>query len=147
MTEQRLARLQINQSIKSGLLPAETLMPGPNSPLWSADRLTRPSFLDRRTAAAARTRPIMLPVLVDLGAFLPLRLELTCSSPAALRGVTARSASQHHSSVFVLHGRLMEMTPKGVDISCLFFVIHASDIEVQNVACVAGHCMSKARYT
>jgi len=78
-------------------------MPGPNSPLWSADRLTRPSFLDLRTAAAARTRPIMLPVLVDLGAFLPLRLELTCSSPAALRGVTARSASQHHLSIFVMH--------------------------------------------
>jgi len=135
MQEQRLARVQNNQSIKSGLLPAETLMPGPNSPLWSAetltpepnsplwsaDRLTRPSFLDLRTAAAARTRPIILPVLVDLGAFLPLRLELTCSSPAALRGVTARSASEHHLSMFV---------------------IHASAIKPQNVACVGEHCVS-----
>jgi len=103
MQEQRLARAQVNQSIKSGLLPAETLMPGPNSPLWSADRLTRPSFLDLRTAAAARTRPIMLPVLVDLGAFLPLRLELTCSSPAALRGVTARSASQITCDTWASH--------------------------------------------
>lgn len=85
-------RLQTVLPYTSNLLPADTLMAGPNSPLLSADRRTRPSFLERRTAAAARTSPIMLPVLVDLGAFLPLRLALTCSSPAALRGVTARSA-------------------------------------------------------
>ena len=77
----------------SNLLPADTLMAGPNSPLLSADRRTRPSFLERRTAAAARINPIMLPVLVDLGAFLPWRLALTYSSPAALRGVTAKSAA------------------------------------------------------
>lgn len=69
-------------------------MPGAASRPPSPD--LRNSFLDLRPAAAL-TAPIRLPVLVLLALLLaelrPAEL-LMCSSPAALRGVTDRSAGK-----------------------------------------------------